>query len=88
MLTVVFSYFSTLMVITVPMVAVVVVLIIVIIVQLIIITIDLICFVIGCQVARWFLAVTNYPHQLSVTSTTSQSQSMHNGILLREMEMV
>ena len=48
----------------------------------------LICFVIGCQGARWFLAVTNYPHYLSVTSTTSQSQLMHNGILLREMEVV
>ena len=60
-LTVAFSYFSTMMVMAVAMV-VVVVLIIVIIVQLIIITIVLICFVIGCQVARCFLAVTNYPH--------------------------
>ena len=59
-LTVAFSYFSMMMVMAVAMV-VVVVLIIVIIVQLII-TIVLICFVIGCQVARWFLAVTNYPH--------------------------
>ena len=65
--------------------------IIVFVASLIIITVFaflLICFVIGCQVARWFLAVTNYPHYLSVTSTTSQSQLMHNGILLREMEVV
>ena len=61
-LTVAFSYFSTMMVMAVAMVVVVVLIIIVIIVQLIIITIVLICFVIGCQVARWFLAVTNYPH--------------------------
>ena len=47
-LRVAFSYFCMMMVMAVAMVVVVVLI--------------LICFVIGCQVARWFLAVTNYPH--------------------------